>query len=305
MFFEHHNPQYHEFEIHNLMLSDKARTETYQRAIKENISPGDIVIDFGTGTGILAIFAAKAGARKVYAIEKTSIIELAKKLAVDNKVEDTIEFIQADARDVELPEKVDVIVSEWFGIFVFQENMLPDLLFLRDRFLKPSGKLLPENTKLFLAPIHAPEAHREIVKKWFEATYDIDLSRLGSNQLRKEHRVILDENNLMASPKKIFELDLYNVTYTSEIIPRMRTTFEIIADASCHGLGGWFTAHFPGKEILDTGPGSLQISWEQTYFPIKDPFPVKKGQKISTWFAATIDKEDKRLARFNWGLSKI
>jgi len=144
-------PKYDSLRIHEMMLSDGVRTAAYQSAIEANARPGDVVLDVGTGSGILALFAARAGARKVYAIEPTGIIELAKRIAQRNGLASRIEFIQARVEEVDLPEKADCIVSEWLGVFALQENMLPSIASARDRLLKPGGKILPETVRLFLA----------------------------------------------------------------------------------------------------------------------------------------------------------
>src|SRR5260221_8415885 len=98
--------------VHREMIYDEVRTSAYCQAIDEAVSPGDIVLDLGTGTGLLAMMAVRAGAEKVYAIEKTSIIGVAKANAEKMGMADKIEFIMADSRSVELPQRVDVIVSE-------------------------------------------------------------------------------------------------------------------------------------------------------------------------------------------------
>jgi predicted RNA methylase len=73
-------PAYAEFETHRTMLRDRIRTETFRRALEAAVKPGDVVLDVGTGTGILGLFAARAGAAKVYAVEQTSIARLAEEL---------------------------------------------------------------------------------------------------------------------------------------------------------------------------------------------------------------------------------
>lgn len=109
--------------IHRKMLRDRLRCETYRRAIAETVRPGDVVLDMGAGTGILSIFAARAGARKVYAVERTAIADVAREIVRANGVEDRIDVLQADMETLELSEPVDVIVSEWMGNYGVDENL--------------------------------------------------------------------------------------------------------------------------------------------------------------------------------------
>ena len=105
-------------------------------------------MDVGTGTGILAILCARAGARRVYAIECRPVVELAKQIAKENGFGDRIRFLRGDSRRISLPEKVDVVVSEIIGHTVLEENMLDTILDAKRRFLKQRGSMIPESIRL-------------------------------------------------------------------------------------------------------------------------------------------------------------
>ena len=134
---------YAEFEVHRTMICDRVRTGAFRRAIDSVVRPGDIVLDVGAGSGILSVFAARAGAARVYAVERTSAAVLAQELAAANGVAEIVQVIHGDVMDVELPERVDVIVSEWLGGFGIDEGMLVPVIVARDRWLKPGGVMIP------------------------------------------------------------------------------------------------------------------------------------------------------------------
>ncbi|CAM9961621.1 unnamed protein product, partial [Sphacelaria rigidula] len=100
---------------------------------------GKTVLDVGTGSGILALWAAQAGAAKVYAVEFTDMANHAKRLVAKNGMQDVVEVIQTSVEDLELPGKVDIIISEWMGYFLLRESMLDSLVRARDRFLISGG----------------------------------------------------------------------------------------------------------------------------------------------------------------------
>jgi tRNA/tmRNA/rRNA uracil-C5-methylase (TrmA/RlmC/RlmD family) len=80
------DPMYAEFEVHRTIICDHVRTEAFRRAIDSVVRPGDVVLDLGAGSGILSVFAARAGAARVYAVERTSAAVLARELAAANGV---------------------------------------------------------------------------------------------------------------------------------------------------------------------------------------------------------------------------
>ncbi|GFH07609.1 uncharacterized protein HaLaN_02437 [Haematococcus lacustris] len=132
------------------MLEDHKRTGAYFQAVMSNRRQflNKVVLDVGTGSGILSIFAAKAGAKKVYAVEATDMAQHARKLVAHNKLENVIEVIQGTIETIDLPEKVDIIISEWMGYFLLRESMLDSVLVARDKFLKPGGALYPSHANM-------------------------------------------------------------------------------------------------------------------------------------------------------------
>ena len=118
------------------------------------VRPGDVVLDVGAGSGILSMFAARAGAARVYAVERTTVAVMAQELAAANGFADVIEVIQGDMMDIELPERVDVIVSEWLGGFGIDEGMLPPVIAARERWLKPGGVMIPRSATAWTGLVH-------------------------------------------------------------------------------------------------------------------------------------------------------
>jgi predicted RNA methylase len=145
---------YAEFEVHRTVICDRVRTGAFRRAIDSVVRPGDIVLDVGAGSGILSVFAARADATRVYAVERTSAAVLAQELAAANGVAEIVQVIHGDVTDAELPERVDVVVSEWLGGFGIDEGMLVPVIAARDRWLKPGGIMIPRVVTAWAALVH-------------------------------------------------------------------------------------------------------------------------------------------------------
>lgn len=96
---------YSNFYIHEEMLKDTVRTLAYQSAIDGNSNEfkGKIVMDIGAGTGILSIFAARAGAKHVHSIEFAEIIHFARMIIKQNKLDKKITCHKGKMEEVKLP----------------------------------------------------------------------------------------------------------------------------------------------------------------------------------------------------------
>ena len=163
--------------MHRSMICDRVRTEAFKRAIDSVVRSGDVVLDAGAGSGILSVFAARAGAARVYAVEQTSIAVLAQELAAANGVSEIVRVIHGDVTDVEPPERVDVIVSEWLGGFGIDEGMLVPVVVARDRWLKPGGIMIPRSVTAWAALVH-DRYLSETVEFLRDSPYGLDLGDL-------------------------------------------------------------------------------------------------------------------------------
>jgi len=167
-------------DIHREMISDRVRTSAYRDAILGNpaLFRDKVVLDVGCGTGILSLFAAKAGARKVIGVDMSTMTDTAQAVANKNGFGDVITIVRGKAEEVSLPleegEKVDVIISEWMGYALLYECMLQSVLVARDRFLAPGGTVLPNKTTVVIEA--ADELPGTGPLDFWDEVYGFDLS---------------------------------------------------------------------------------------------------------------------------------
>nr|AFK37695.1 unknown [Lotus japonicus] len=154
--------------IHQEMIKDRVRTETYREAIMRHQSfiAGKVVVDVGCGAGILSIFCAQAGAKRVYAVDASDIALQANEVVKANNLSDVIVVLHGRVEDVEINEEVDVIISEWMGYMLLYESMLGSVITARDRWLKPGGLILPSSATLYMAPVTHTDRYSESVDFW-------------------------------------------------------------------------------------------------------------------------------------------
>merc|ERR1712042_223971 len=196
---------YAHFGIHEEMLKDEVRTLTYRNAMYHNrhLFKGKTVLDVGCGTGILSMFAAKAGASKVIGIEMSNIVEHAKKIVAANNLENVVEIIQGKVEEVTLPvEKVDIIISEWMGYCLFYESMLDTVLFARDKWLAPNGMLFPDRATLYVSAIEDRQ-YKDDKINWWDDVYGFDMSAIRKVALTEplvdsvDHKCVVTNNCLL------------------------------------------------------------------------------------------------------------
>ena len=173
------------------MLQDSVRTGTYYNAVCYNASDfeGKVVLDVGTGSGILSLFAAQAGAKKVYAVECSGMVRYARQLIRANGFENVIQVILGKVEEVEIPEKVDIIISEPMGFLLVHERMLESYITARDRFLKPGGLMFPTNGTIFLSVFSDDDVYKEMKSKskfWKQKDfYGFDITCLKADAQRE------------------------------------------------------------------------------------------------------------------------
>src|SRR6186713_1692550 len=147
---------------HRIYLSDRARLAAYSAAISRVVRPGDVVLDLGCGTGILGLLACRAGAARVYAIDATGMIEVARRLARDNGLTDRIVHLNTLSLDARLPEPVDVVMCDQMGCFGIDAGVVEYMTDARERFLRPGGTLIPQRLTLTVAPVEKTDLRPQV-----------------------------------------------------------------------------------------------------------------------------------------------
>lgn len=274
---------YEDVEIHRLMVNDKPRTTAYANAIHKNkhLVEGKVVMDIGAGTGILSLFMAAAGAKKVYAVEASGIATVIEKVACDNGFKDIIKVFHAKVEDISLPEneKVDFIVSEWMGFYLLHESMLNSVIKARDKFLSEDGVIFPSEARIYACPCSLQTLYKEQINFW-DNVYNFNMSAVKEYALKlkmvKPEVCLLPKSDLLAEPTCVKTFSLKWVT-EEEVKLFSETTFVAITRPGIYqGLCLWFECDFDGRDYdekgkefgtlvnLSTSPSSAPTHWKQT-----------------------------------------
>ncbi|XP_033079997.1 protein arginine N-methyltransferase 1 isoform X2 [Trachypithecus francoisi] len=275
---------YAHFGIHEEMLKDEVRTLTYRNSMFHNrhLFKDKVVLDVGSGTGILCMFAAKAGARKVIGIECSSISDYAVKIVKANKLDHVVTIIKGKVEEVELPvEKVDIIISEWMGYCLFYESMLNTVLYARDKWLAPDGLIFPDRATLYVTAIEDRQ-YKDYKIHWWENVYGFDMSCIKDVAIKEPLVDVVDPKQLVTNACLIKEVDIYTVkvedlTFTSPFCLQVKRNDYV------HALVAYFNIEFTRchkRTGFSTSPESPYTHWKQTVFYMEDYLTVKTGEEI-------------------------
>ncbi|XP_049514403.1 histone-arginine methyltransferase CARMER isoform X1 [Dermacentor silvarum] len=283
------------------MMQDYIRTSTYQRAILNNMEDfkDKVVLDVGAGSGILSFFAVQAGARKVFAVEASSMAKHAECLVYHNKVSDKVVVIPGKIEEITLPEPVDVIVSEPMGYMLFNERMLETYLHAK-KWLKPQGKMFPTRGDLHIAPFSDTCLYMEQLNKanfcedtmlhladrYQQSFHGVDLSSLREAAVKEYFRQpVVDTFDVRICLAKSLRhtVDFERATESDLHCIEVPLQFSLMQSGELHGLAFWFDVAFAGSVQtvwLSTGPTQPLTHWYQVRCLLESPLFVQRGQRL-------------------------
>ena len=257
---------------HRHLLIDNDSQAAFRKQIFDTVKPGDTVLDLGTGSGLHAFFACQAGAKRVYAIDTEAILEVARQAAILNGFDNQIEFILTEARDLVLPEKVDVIITN-IGFL----NTLQTLPLIAKKHLKAGGKLIPEALELQFCMVEAPKEYAEQIKFWEHKKFDLDFSVFRKIASNHPLYTVYEPSQMASNAGSlgVMQLEALNLDFMeNEINLHCTKTTEI------HGLGGWYRFWSNGDIMMSTEPPLKLVKelWSEIFLPFENPIQVKKGE---------------------------
>ena len=295
--------------IHVAMLNDRERTARFVAGIQEVVHPGDIVADIGTGTGVLAIAAAQAGAQHVYAIEASGIGKLAKEIIKANGFKNRITLIEGWSTQVNLPEPADVLVSEMIGNEPLAENVLEITIDAIKRLLKPDARLIPHRVRIFGLPVTIPQTElmqrtfvSENLQNW-NSWYNIDFSPLSDIVRNSPHTFFINpfhtrEWRTLSEPILLADVDFDNIG--ALVIDNKRIG---VANASgqFNGLLEYFQLDLGPTTRFSTHPSQADENnhWRSPVWVFLDSLNLEEGDhfEVSYGYRMTEDRTKVSISR--------
>lgn len=291
---------YAHFGIHEEMLKDEVRTESYRDAIMKNrhLFKDKVVLDVGCGTGVLSMFAAKAGAKMVIGVEMSGIVRYTKKIIAANGFEDKIVLLNGKMEEVKLPvEKVDIIISEWMGYFLLYESMLDTVIYARDKYLKKDGLILPDRATLKICAIEDEEYRKEKLDYW-DNVYGFDMTCIKEDAMIEPLVDIVEGDAVISNTATLYDIDIKTVKVEDlNFVKNFRIVFNT-DKISCHALVAYFDIAFDQgldtKVTFGTGPDDEYTHWKQTVFYLQDVVDVNCGGSLSATLTCAPNKGNPR-----------
>ncbi len=276
---------YSQISDHRAMVFDTRRNQAYLRALEKVITPATTVMDLGAGLGVHGLHAARLGAARVLLVEPAPVIEVARQIAADNQLHNVACF-PCRVEELDLQEKVDVIVSVFTGNFLLTEDLLPSLFYARDHFLAPGGTMIPDRARMEVMPVMAADYYQKHIESWSDGagqTAGPDDSSLSYSAVRPyaANTLYYDDRERfnatpLAAPAPLMELDLAVAT-RADCDHRVEVT--LAQDGTCHGWLGWFQMRLV-DEWLSTAGEPDATHWTPVFLPLAQPLQVKAGEPL-------------------------
>ncbi|MGE0877298.1 MAG: 50S ribosomal protein L11 methyltransferase [Acidimicrobiia bacterium] len=295
---------------HRTYLADTTRLECYDRAIRREVRPGDVVLDLGAGTGILGLMAARAGAARVYAVEAGPIIAGARDIARANGYGDSIRHVRGYSTELTLPEPVDVVVGDQIGGFGYDAGVFAAYADAARRLAKPEARFVPGTLSLLVAIAELPAQHAA-AEWWSSRPAGFDMSTLRTHESNMPRGVHVSAGHLLSAVIPVVERP------SSDDSPiHVETTVIATRSGTVHGLVGMFSAKLADGAAMSNIPGDAScIDRWQLYFPFDNPVAIAAGDPVAvkmrinpvsylaTWeiaVAGTTQRQSTFAGRFVW-----
>jgi type I protein arginine methyltransferase len=262
------------------MVRDGVRFTPYVEALRRNITSETVMLDIGAGTGIMSFLAVQLGAKRVYAVEPDVSIEIGKLCAAGIPSADRIIWIRDLSTQIELPEKVDLVVGDLHGVLPFHPGNIPSLADARKRHLKPGGKILPQRDLLYVVPAKSPVEWRTVETPWRTNEFSLNLTpaipyvvgtwwRAQSNAIKPEQ--------LLATPALWGEVN-YQEAESESLSGDL--TWTVGREETMDGYYVWFDGVVDDGLEFSNSPLLPELVYGRAFFPLEEQVSVVAGDEV-------------------------
>ncbi|XP_022223735.2 protein arginine N-methyltransferase 1-B-like [Drosophila obscura] len=272
------------------IMQDDVVMTAFRDAIREprhaHIFAGATVLEVGCGSALLSMLVARQGAARVFAVDSGDVAQVARHLVRENGLDDVIEVIQGDIRQLKLPP-IDVIVAKWMGACLLYSTALDEVIYARDKWLKSKGYIFPDTARLYLSV--AEDRDRDPPRHYWSRFAGLNMSRAACSvqHLPKVERVL--QHQLISEPQQIWQMDVR--TISSE---QLSFTVPFKLHSQRREIIDLFVVHFdfgfPGgtaEEVVSTSPCAPSTHWRQTVFHIDQHLPIEPGDRFAGTFGVS------------------
>lgn len=281
-----HNFDGYSIKDYGEMVTDPIRTQAFITALSNAITPDSVVLEIGTGAGFFALLACKLGAKKVYAVEPDIAIEVGKLCVKNNPGSEKITWLQGLSTEIQLPEKVDIVIGDLHGTMPFYNFNILSMHDAVTRHMKPGGSIMPRRDVLYAAPIQSPEDYGTVEKPWATDVHGLDLSAGRSFLVNSWwRRPVTASVTMLATPQCLGEIDYATVSSTNL---DGQGDWLISDDGVIHGLSIWFDGDIGPGVGYSNAPNLPGLVYGNAFFPLEKPLAVKKGERLLTKFSAKL-----------------
>lgn len=267
------------------LLNTPNRVEAFRRGIEEVVRPGDRVLEIGAGIGTFAFFAARAGAKRVVAVDSESVIHIAETIALGNGLADRVEFVRGSFPGVELSGEFDVVIYEDFRTNLMDRETAEMLRGVQERYMAEGARMIPGAARLGVAPVHTESVHLETFPLELAGyeRFDLDWSTLRPFLANTPRKVGLGPNDLLGSAIYGPRLPLMPVPAAEDL--GVVGSWIVEDGGVVCALALWFELELYADEWLSNAPRGVEEPWGQWLLPIDPPLVLAPGQELdaSVW----------------------
>ncbi|XP_062135349.1 protein arginine N-methyltransferase 1-like [Drosophila sulfurigaster albostrigata] len=273
---------------HEGVLRDEATMLGFKAAIEANseLFRGATVLELGCGSALISMWVAHQGAARVYAVESSDVCQVARQLVQQNRLDQVIDVLHGPLQQLQLPP-IDVIVSKWMGACLMYSSTLEDVLYARDKWLKPNGCIFPDIANLYMTAVEQPRHPLDLIisprQYWARFAGSLNLSLAWHIALHTPVVRVVDANHVPCQRQLLQRFDLLTLQ-PDELSFKVPFKLRTLRQALAKHFLLYFDYRFPDSTIVSTSPSAAVTQWKQTLFPIDDHLPLCPGDVICGQF---------------------